>query len=50
MDYEEDAEKWMANVINTIDSAPEGTQSEQVVSESIKSAKEKNTQKRIHTK
>ena len=31
----------MANVINTIDSAPEGTQSEQVVSESIKSAKEK---------
>ncbi|MBB4832151.1 sulfite reductase (NADPH) flavoprotein alpha-component [Staphylococcus hominis] len=41
VDYEEDAEKWMANVINTIDSAPEGTQSEQVVSESIKSAKEK---------
>ena len=31
----------MANVINTIDSAPEGTQSEQVVSETIKSAKEK---------
>lgn len=41
VDYEEDAEKWMANVINTIDSVPEGTQSEQVVSESIKSAKEK---------
>lgn len=41
VDYEEDAEKWMANVINTIDSAPEGTQSEQVVSETIKSAKEK---------
>ena len=41
VDYEEDAEKWMANVINTIDSAPEGTQSEQVVSESIKYAKEK---------
>ncbi|MCI2868726.1 assimilatory sulfite reductase (NADPH) flavoprotein subunit [Staphylococcus hominis] len=41
VDYEEDAEKWMANVINTIDLAPEGTQSEQVVSESIKSAKEK---------
>lgn len=41
VDYEEDAEKWMANVINTINSAPEGTQSEQVVSESIKSAKEK---------
>ncbi|EFS19796.1 sulfite reductase [NADPH] flavoprotein, alpha-component [Staphylococcus hominis subsp. hominis C80] len=41
VDYEEDAEKWMANVINTIDSASEGTQSEQVVSESIKSAKEK---------
>lgn len=41
VDYEEDAEKWMANVINTIDSAPEDTQSEQVVSESIKSAKEK---------
>lgn len=41
VDYEENAEKWMANVINTIDSAPEGTQSEQVVSESIKSAKEK---------
>lgn len=41
VDYEEDAEKWMANVINTIESAPEGTQSEQVVSESIKSAKEK---------
>lgn len=41
VDYEEDAEKWMANVINTIDSAPKGTQSEQVVSESIKSAKEK---------
>lgn len=41
VDYEEDVEKWMANVINTIDSAPEGTQSEQVVSESIKSAKEK---------
>lgn len=41
VDYEEDAEKWMANVINTIDSTPEGTQSEQVVSETIKSAKEK---------
>lgn len=41
VDYEENAEKWMANVINTIDTAPEGTQSEQVVSESIKSAKEK---------
>ena len=41
VDYEENAEKWMANVINTIDSAPEGTQSEQVVSESIKAAKEK---------
>ena len=31
----------MANVINTIDSTPAGTESEQVVSESIKSAKEK---------
>ena len=41
VDYEEDAEKWMANVINTIDSTPAGTESEQVVSESIKSAKEK---------
>ncbi|MBI5973020.1 assimilatory sulfite reductase (NADPH) flavoprotein subunit [Staphylococcus caledonicus] len=41
VDYEEDAEKWMANVINAIDTEPEGTQSEQVVSESIKSAKEK---------
>lgn len=41
VDYEEDAEKWMANVINTIDSTSEGTQSEQVVSETIKSAKEK---------
>ena len=50
VDYEEDAEKWMANVINTIDSAPEGTQSEQVVRESIKSAKEKNSQRRIHIK
>lgn len=39
--YEEDAEKWMANVINAIDTAPEGTQNEQIVSESIKSAKEK---------
>ena len=37
----EDAEKWMANVINAIDTAPEGTQNEQIVSESIKSAKEK---------
>ncbi|OHR82962.1 sulfite reductase [NADPH] flavoprotein alpha-component [Staphylococcus sp. HMSC34C02] len=41
VDYEEDAEKWMANVINAIDTAPEGTQNEQIVSESIKSAKEK---------
>jgi len=41
VDYEEDAEKWMANVINAIDTAPDGTQNEQVVSESIKSAKEK---------
>ncbi|MEL3745146.1 assimilatory sulfite reductase (NADPH) flavoprotein subunit [Staphylococcus borealis] len=41
VDYEEDAEKWMANVINAIDAAPEGTQNEQIVSESIKSAKEK---------
>lgn len=41
VDYEEDAEKWMANVINTIDSTLAGTESEQVVSESIKSAKEK---------
>ena len=40
VDYEEDAEKWMANVINAIDTA-EGTQNEQIVSESIKSAKEK---------
>lgn len=41
VDYDEDAEKWMANVINAIDSTPAGTDSEQVVSESIKSAKEK---------
>ena len=41
VDYEEDGEKWMANVINAIDTAPEGTQNEQIVSESIKSAKEK---------
>ncbi len=41
VDYEEDAEKWMANIINAIDTAPEGTQNEQIVSESIKSAKEK---------
>ncbi|OLF65412.1 assimilatory sulfite reductase (NADPH) flavoprotein subunit [Staphylococcus sp. MB377] len=41
VDYEEDAEKWMANVIDAIDTAPEGTQNEQIVSESIKSAKEK---------
>ena len=36
VDYDEDAEKWMANVINAIDSTPAGTDSEQVVSESIK--------------
>ncbi|PAK57141.1 sulfite reductase [NADPH] flavoprotein, alpha-component [Staphylococcus capitis] len=41
VDYDEDAEKWMANVINAIDSTPAGTDSEKVVSESIKSAKEK---------
>ncbi|EES41625.1 sulfite reductase (NADPH) flavoprotein, alpha-component [Staphylococcus caprae M23864:W1] len=41
VDYDEDAEKWMANVINAIDSTPADTDSEQVVSESIKSAKEK---------
>ncbi|MCE5097072.1 assimilatory sulfite reductase (NADPH) flavoprotein subunit [Staphylococcus devriesei] len=41
VDYEEDAEKWMANVIKAIDTETKGTQSEQVVSESIKSAKEK---------
>ncbi|MGX0165642.1 sulfite reductase (NADPH) flavoprotein alpha-component [Staphylococcus capitis] len=41
VDYDEDAEKWMANVINAIDLTPAGTDSEQVVSESIKSAKEK---------
>ena len=40
VDYDEDAEKWMANVINAIDSTPAGTDSEQVVSESIKSARE----------
>ncbi|PTF14880.1 assimilatory sulfite reductase (NADPH) flavoprotein subunit [Staphylococcus devriesei] len=41
VDYEEDAEKWMANVIKAIDTETKGTQSEQVVSESIKYAKEK---------
>ncbi len=41
VDYEEDAEKWMANVINSIGSKPENTESEQVVSESIKLAKER---------
>ena len=41
VDYEEDAEKWMANVINSIGSKPEDTESEQVVSESIKLAKER---------
>ena len=41
IDYEEDAEKWMANVINAIGSKPKDTDSEQVVSESIKSAKER---------
>ncbi|MFW3612458.1 assimilatory sulfite reductase (NADPH) flavoprotein subunit [Staphylococcus caprae] len=41
VDYDEDAEKWMANVINAIDSTPADTDSEQVVSESIKSAKKK---------
>ncbi|WP_145477304.1 assimilatory sulfite reductase (NADPH) flavoprotein subunit [Staphylococcus warneri] len=41
IDYEEDAEKWMANVINAIGSKPKDTDSEQVVSESIKSAKDR---------
>ena len=49
VDYEEDGEKWMANVINAIDTAPEGTQNEQIVSESIKSAK-RNSLKLIHIK
>ena len=40
-------EKWMANVINAIDSTPADTDSEQVVSESIKSAKEKKYSKSI---
>lgn len=41
IDYEEDAEKWMADIINMIDTTSEGIQSESVISESIKSAKEK---------
>ncbi|EHJ07335.1 assimilatory sulfite reductase (NADPH) flavoprotein subunit [Staphylococcus simiae] len=41
IDYEEDAEKWMANVINTIDNTENNVQSEPIISESIKSAKEK---------
>ncbi len=41
VDYEEAAEKWMANVISAIDSTLAGTESEQIVSESIKSDKEK---------
>ncbi len=41
IDYEEDAEKWMADIINIIDTTSEGIQSESVISESIKSAKEK---------
>ena len=49
VDYEEDAENgWLMSLI--LLTQHQGTQSEQVVSESIKSAKEKNTQKRIHTK
>lgn len=41
IDYEEDAEKWMSDVINKIDTKAEGIQSETIISESIKSAKEK---------
>ena len=33
--------KWMADIINIIDTTSEGIQSESVISESIKSAKEK---------
>ena len=35
VDYEEAAEKWMANVISAIDSTPAGTESEQIVSLSL---------------
>ena len=41
IDYDEDAEKWMANVIKAIDTESRGTESEQVISESIKAAKER---------
>lgn len=41
IDYEESAEKWMAGVINTIDTVQEETEIEPVVSESIQYAKEK---------
>ena len=34
-------EKWMANVIKTIDTESSGTESEQVINESIKAAKER---------